>query len=416
MLWQQLRRLAPATQIARIHIRNESCKLVVLFFQFGLLTFLAFVGLHPLLRKRADQLAGEYKAMTVEMSEGDSSFFTPEKSTRFSRLGNVVSQYEDYKAAETEYTELQGLLDDPQLKGEAEAEMEGVEEKLEGLMQSIQGQILPQNPFIDRGVILELRPGVGGSEATLFTQDLLEMYQNYANKKRWPVQLVSLTETPNGGATEAIFSIDQPGSYAFMQYEGGVHRVQRIPATETKGRVHTSTAAVVVLPQMNETDTSGNSDEAERTFETGEVRIDVMRARGAGGQHVNTTESAVRLTHIPTGIVVAMQDERSQHKNKAKAFMILRARIAERERLEKIEQEKSKRTSQVTTTSRSDKIRTYNYVQNRLTDHRCGHSSYALSDYVAGDPDAFDDVVKVMDKFSQEESLREMIAEEGTSS
>lgn len=370
------------------------------------------MGLHPLLRKRTEQLVEEHKVLTNEMAEGDSSSFTPEKSTRFSKLNQLVAEYDQYLSAETERKELESLLEDPQLKGDAETEIEALDETLENLAQNLQGQILPQNPFLERGTILELRPGVGGSEAMIFTQDLLNMYQNYASKKRWSAQVLSINETTTGGVTEAILSVDQPGSYAFLQYEGGVHRVQRIPLTETKGRVHTSTAAVVVLPQMNDNDTSGNSDEAERTFAAGEVRIDVMRARGAGGQHVNTTESAVRLTHVPTGIVVAMQDERSQHKNKAKAFMILRARIAERERIEALEREKSKRTSQVTTTLRSDKIRTYNYVQNRLTDHRCGHTSYHLADYVAGDPETFDDIVKVMDKYTKEESLKDMIAEE----
>lgn len=345
------------------------------------------------------------------MSEGDSSSYTQEKATKFSKLGYIAGEYEQYVTAESEYKELQAMLDDPQLKGEAESEMEGITSRLESLSHSIQKHILPENPFVDRGTLLELRPGVGGSEAMLFTQDLVEMYQNYASKKRWQTQIIAMTENPAGGITEAIISIDQPGSYAKMQYEGGVHRVQRIPSTESKGRVHTSTAAVVVLPQMND-DTTGNSDEAERTFAPGEVRIDVMRSRGAGGQHVNTTESAVRLTHIPTGIVVAMQDGRSQHKNKAKAFMVLRARVAEKERIEKIEKEKSKRTAQVTTTLRSDKIRTYNYVQNRITDHRCSHSSYHLMEYMAGDPHSFEDLVNVMDIFTQEELLKEMIANE----
>lgn len=367
--------------------------------------------LHPLLRQRAEQLASEQKSMSEEMSAGGSDTYTPEKATRFSKLTFLANEYSNYLSAEQEYSELESMLDDPLLRSEAEGELAEIESKLESLSSSLQSHILPSNPFIEKGAILELRPGVGGSEAMLFTQDLLEMYQNYSNKQRWPSQIVSLTPSPAGGITEAIITVNQPGAYAQFQYEGGVHRVQRIPATESKGRVHTSTAAVVVLPQLN-TDASGASDEAERTFAPGEVRIDVMRARGAGGQHVNTTESAVRLTHIPSGIVVAMQDERSQHKNKAKAFMVLRARVAERERLQKIEEEKGKRTAQVQTTLRSDKIRTYNYVQNRITDHRCNNTSYHLMEYIAGEPDAFDDMVKAMDKYTQECLLKDMIAEE----
>lgn len=368
-------------------------------------------SLHPLLRTRADQLSAEQKVLSEEMSAGGSDTYTSEKATRFSKLTHLADEYSEYLSAEQEYDELESMLEDPQLRADAESEMPSLEEKLESLASSLQSQILPTNPFVEKGAILELRPGVGGSEAMIFTQDLLEMYQNYSNKQRWASQVVSLTSSPAGGITEAIITIDQPGAYAQFQYEGGVHRVQRIPATESKGRVHTSTAAVVVLPQLN-SDTSGASDEAERTFAPGEVRIDVMRARGAGGQHVNTTESAVRLTHIPTGIVVAMQDERSQHKNKAKAFMVLRARVAERERLEKIEEEKGKRTAQVSTTLRSDKIRTYNYVQNRITDHRCNNTSYHLMEYISGDPDAFDDMVKAMDKYTQESMLKDMIANE----
>lgn len=353
--------------------------------------------------------------MSEEMSLGGADTYTSEKASRFSKLTALSNEYQEYLSAEQELKELESMLDDPQLKAEAESELTELTTKLETLAERLQSRILPVNPFIDKGTILELRPGVGGSEAMIFTQDLLEMYQNYSNKQRWASQVVSMTPSPGGGITEAIITIEEPGSYAKFQYEGGVHRVQRIPATESKGRVHTSTAAVVVLPQMNQ-DSSGNTDEAERTFGPGEVRIDVMRSRGAGGQHVNTTESAVRLTHIPTGIVVAMQDERSQHKNKAKAFMILRARVAEIERLKLIEEEKGKRTSQVTTTLRSDKIRTYNYVQNRLTDHRCNSTSYHLMEYIAGEVSAFDDMVKVMDRYSQEQLLKEMIASESRDS
>lgn len=366
-----------------------------------------YAGLHPLLRERAEQLTLEHENLGKELSTDDG--YTQEKATRLSKLSRVVSELEEYKAAEAEYTELKSMMEDPQLKDEAESEFEETTQKLEKLALDLQGQILPTNPFLEKGTLLELRPGVGGSEAMLFTENLLEMYQNYASKRRWQSQIVAITPNPAGGITEAILSIDWPGSYERMQFEGGVHRVQRVPATESKGRVHTSTAAVVVLPQMSE-DSSGNTDEAERSFGPNEVRIDVMRSRGAGGQHVNTTDSAVRLTHIPSGIVVAMQDERSQHKNKAKAFMVLRARLAEQERVKKIAEEKSKRTAQVTTTLRSDKIRTYNYVQNRITDHRCGFTSYHLEEIMTGgETSRFDEIVDAMDKFVKTETIKELI-------
>ncbi|CDO53293.1 similar to Saccharomyces cerevisiae YGL143C MRF1 Mitochondrial polypeptide chain release factor involved in stop codon recognition and hydrolysis of the peptidyl-tRNA bond [Geotrichum candidum] len=366
-----------------------------------------YAGLHPMLRERAEQLSAEHEKLATQLSSAEE--YDQEKATKLSKLSGIVAELEEYKNAEAEYEELQTMMSDPQLKEEAEEEFISTKEKLEKLALDLQGKILPSNPFLDKATLLEMRPGVGGSEAMIFTQDLMEMYQNYASKKRWPNQVISITHNPAGGVTEAILSIDYPGSYERLQFEGGVHRVQRVPATESKGRVHTSTAAVVVLPQMTE-DSSGNTDEAERSFAPSEVRVDVMRARGAGGQHVNTTDSAVRLTHIPTGIVVAMQDERSQHKNKAKAFMVLRARLAELERVQKVAEEKSKRTAQVTTTLRSDKIRTYNYVQNRITDHRCGFTSYHLEEVVSGsEPSRFDEIVDAMDKFTKTETIKELI-------
>lgn len=367
-----------------------------------------YAGLHPLLRERAEQLVAEHETLQQELS-GDEGY-TQEKATRLSKLGHVVSELAEYKDAEAEYAELKSMMEDPQLKEEAETEFEETTQKIERLALALQGQILPTNPFLDKGTLLELRPGVGGSEAMIFTENLLEMYQLYASKRRWPTQIIAISPNPAGGITEAILSIDHPGSYERMQFEGGVHRVQRVPATESKGRVHTSTAAVVVLPQMNEGGSSSIPDEDERSFGPNEVRIDVMRSRGAGGQHVNTTDSAVRLTHIPTGIVVAMQDERSQHKNKAKAFMVLRARLAEQERVAKVAEEKSKRTAQVTTTLRSDKIRTYNYVQNRVTDHRCGFTSYHLEAIMHdGETSRFDEIVDAMDRFSKTETIKELI-------
>lgn len=383
---------------------------------------------HPLLRQRADQLVEEFAQLEADMAKGSNSkgaHYTPENAQKFNRLSNFVENYDNYKAYEKEHKELEKMIadanEDPEIKEEASKEKWELEVTMNKLLKVLKKHVSPsRNPFIDRSTILELRPGVGGSEAMLFCQELLNMYSNYASKKRWRTNLISMTESPSGGITEAILTINKPGSYAMFQYEGGVHRVQRVPATEGKGRVHTSTAAVVVLPQMNSGDSKhggqGNpeeSDEAEKTFAPGEVRVDVMRASGAGGQHVNRTESAVRLTHIPTGIVVSMQDERSQHKNKAKAFMILRARIAERERLEQIEIEKRKRTSQVSTTRRSYRIRTYNFNRKRVSDHRCRRSWFFLPEFLRGEVEPFEEVVETMDAISQERALRELIAAEG---
>jgi peptide chain release factor 1 len=371
------------------------------------------IGIHPLLARKAEQLSEEYETLSKEMSCEQG--FNQTKATRLSRLGFVVDLFSQYKTAQSEYHELLQLVKDPSLQAEAEAELEPSRTTLQEITENLQGKLVPTSPFLEKACLVELRPGVGGSEAAIFALDLLTMYQNYALKNRWDHKVVSITKTPGGsGIVEAIFSINEPGSYQRLQYEGGVHRVQRIPDTETKGRVHTSTAAVVVLP--NEVQELGSEDsagqEAERSFAANEVRIDVMRARGAGGQHVNTTDSAVRLTHIPTGIVVQMQDERSQHKNKARAFTILRARLDEMERQTKAQEERNKRTAQVTTALRSDKIRTYNYPQNRITDHRCGFTSYKLDDVMRGE--SFDEIVDEMDKFAKTQAMK-MLLEQGAS-
>lgn len=365
-------------------------------------------GLHPLLVQKAEKLVKEHTQLAEEISSGEYGFDTA-KATKLSRLGAIVDRFTNYRKAQEEYEELKKLLEDPSLKGEAAEEIDEAKSSLEALAETLRDQLVPTNPFVDKACMLEIRPGVGGSEAMIFANDLLNMYKNYALKHSWPHKVIAISSTPTGnGLTEAILVIDQPGSYDRLQYEGGVHRVQRVPETESKGRVHTSTAAVVVLPQMNEN--SESLDEAEREFGPDEVRMDLMRSRGAGGQHVNTTDSAVRLTHIPTGIVVAMQDERSQHKNRAKAYMVLRARIAEKERLEKEEAERKKRTDQVTTTNRSDKIRTYNYSQNRITDHRCGFTAYKLEEVMVGEK--FDEVVDAMDSYAKTEAMKLLLLDE----
>ncbi|CAN6616113.1 peptide chain release factor 1, mitochondrial [Trichomonascus vanleenenianus] len=357
--------------------------------------------------KRAELMVQEHDRLAEELSAADAKF-DASKATRVSRLSFVVEKVSEYQDMVSEYDELKQMLSDPSLRAEAEAELETTREGIESLAEKLQNHLVPvTNPFIDRPCLLELRPGVGGSEAMIFAGDLLAMYQAYALKRRWPFRVVSQTLAPTGhGVTEAILSIDEPGAYERLQYEGGVHRVQRVPDTESKGRVHTSTAAVVVLPQMNED--ANSLEEAERGFAPGEVRIDVMRARGAGGQHVNTTDSAVRLTHIPSGIVVSMQDERSQHKNKAKAFMVLRARLAEQERIRKEQEERDKRTAQVSTTNRSDKIRTYNFAQNRITDHRCNYTAYNLDQVMTGE--LMDVLIDAMDRHSKTELIKQLIA------
>lgn len=312
--------------------------------------------------------------------------FNPEMQQEFSRLSLINGVLDHYRRLLQEIKELQQLAQsDPSLELDAIEEMNTLIPEFNSCSDKLFEHLIPPHPFAQKGCLIELHPGVGGLEAMIFTQDLFNMYVNYINQHRWKYNVMSKQKNESGsGLLSAILSVDQLGSYEQLRFEAGVHRVQRIPDTESKGRTHTSTAAVLVLPQIgNESDKS--IDAYERTFKPDEIRVDVKRASGKGGQHVNTTDSAVRLTHIPSGIVVSMQDERSQLKNRAKAFTVLRARLAEKERIEKEEKERAARKEQVTTTDRSDKIRTYNYPQNRITDHRCGFSIHDIDGVMSGE-------------------------------
>lgn len=372
--------------------------------QLGQRSESTFTLIHPLLLKRADILSTEHEALERSMSDG----FDLNEQKKFSKLSAVVDVYRQYMDSVAEYEELELLLSDESLKDEASKELESVLPQLVKIAEKLQTKLLPPHPFADRPAIMELRPGIGGIEAMIFTQDLFNMYVGYASTHRWPVTVVSKSVNQQGnGILEAIISIDEPGAYDRLRFEAGVHRVQRIPETENKGRTQTSTSAVIVLPQMS---AKGAPDDAdERSFAAGEVRIDVMRASGKGGQHVNTTESAVRLTHIPTGITVSMQDQRSQHKNKAKAFQILRARLAEQERVEDEKEELKKRKDQVNSTDRSDKIRTYNFPQNRITDHRCGYSVHDIEGVMSGEK--LDQLVDVLEQNEAQIKSRELLEE-----
>lgn len=362
--------------------------------------------MHPLLLARAKAMTTEFAEVEKKMSLGT---FDLDTSIRFSNLSVILDNYHKYQS---EIDNLASLVDiineesDQELVDEAQIELQEAVPSLVKTSQVLQKRLLPPILHNDKPAILELRPGVGGSEAGLFTQDLLNMYINYANFMRWPYTILSESSSGNGFLNEAIVSIDAPGAYNSLRHESGVHRVQRIPATEAKGRIHTSTAAVVVLPKMSD-GTEQSLREDERLFAPGEVRIDTMRSGGKGGQHVNTTDSAVRLVHIPTGIMVVQQDERSQPKNKAKAFLILRARLAQLEREQEIAEQKKLRTDQVTTTDRSDKIRTYNYPQNRVTDHRCGYSIHDLPGFMAGPK--LEEMMEKLDEHEFEERLQMLI-------
>ncbi len=349
--------------------------------------------------QKLEQVKKRYQELVEKLS--DPSIFNNREE--FVRLSQEKSQLEDVVALYDRYVyvlegieqtkELLQEEDDPELKSLAKEELDGLEEEKEKLEKELKLKLLPRDRNDDKNVIMEIRGGTGGEEAALFAADLFRMYSRYAERKGWKVEILSSNRTGLGGFKEVIMLIEGKGAYSRLKYEGGVHRVQRIPVTESQGRIHTSAVSVAVLPEAEEVDIQINPDE---------LIIDTFRASGAGGQHVNKTESAVRITHKPTGIVVSCQDERSQLQNKMKAMKILRARLMERARQEQEEEISRERKQQVKTGDRSDKIRTYNFPQNRVTDHRIGLTLYKLDAVLDGD---LDDIIDALITHYQAEAL-----------
>lgn len=307
-------------------------------------------------------------------------------------LSPIVEKYREYKAAENNAGEAKSLLEesgaDPELKELAHAELEEAKENIERTQQELKVLLLPRDPNDDRNVIVEIRGGAGGEEAALFAGVLFRMYSMYGDTKGFKTEALSANATELGGYKEISFMISGEGAYSRLKFESGVHRVQRVPETESMGRIHTSTVTVAVLPEAQEVDVEINPSD---------LQIDTFRSSGAGGQHVNKTESAIRITHIPTGTVVECQDERSQYKNKDRAMKILRSRILEAERRKQNEAIAGERRAQVGTGDRSERIRTYNYPQGRVTDHRIGLTLYRLEAILNGDLDELIDALITAD-------------------
>jgi peptide chain release factor 1 len=302
-------------------------------------------------------------------------------SREYAELRDLAGVAKPYLNALDELEGAKAILEsesDGEMRELAKEEQRDLEGRIPELEAQLEQLLLPRDPDDSRDAILEIRAGTGGEEAALFAQDLSRMYQRFAERQGWKLEMLALSESATGGFKEAVFSLRGADAYGRLRYESGVHRVQRVPATESQGRIHTSACTVVVLPEMGE---------VEVDIKTGDLRIDVFRASGAGGQHVNTTDSAVRITHLPTGLVVSCQDERSQHKNKAKAMKVLASKLYDKLKSEKHEAEAQDRKAMVGSGDRSAKIRTYNYPQSRITDHRIQYTAHNLSEVLDGNLD-----------------------------
>jgi peptide chain release factor 1 len=329
---------------------------------------------------KLDALLTRHAAVEAELSGP----VPPETYVRLTRelaeLTPVVDSVKAYRAVVAEIEDLGELIADPatdaEMRGIAEAEKPELEGRRVDLEQQLRIALLPKDAMDERNVILEIRAGTGGDEASLFAGDLFRMYERYAAKQGWKVEVISASEGTMGGYKEIIADVRGRGAFAKMKFESGVHRVQRIPDTEGSGRVHTSTATVAVLPEAEDVDVAIND---------GDLRIDTMRAGGAGGQHVNKTESAIRITHLPSGIVIMMQEDRSQHRNRAKAMTLLRAKLYAAERARLDAQRAAERKGQVGSGDRSERIRTYNFPQGRVTDHRINLTLYKLPQVIEGE-------------------------------
>ena len=353
--------------------------------------------------QKLDFLLEKYEELSMTVSDPDviANQTAWQKHIReLSDMEPIVSRYREYKKLLQDLADTREMLEEnglgEEMRSMAKAELGELEEKKESLTRDLQIALIPKDPNDEKNVILEVRAGTGGDEAALFGADLLRMYTRYAERKGWKTELTDLNDTGIGGVKEAVMIIKGRGAYSRLKYESGVHRVQRVPETESQGRIHTSAATVAVLPEV---------DEVEVDLDPNDVRVDVYRSSGHGGQSVNTTDSAVRLTHLPTGLVVTCQDEKSQIKNKDKAFAVLRARLYDMQQQQQHEEQSEARKSQVGSGDRSERIRTYNFPQGRVSDHRIGMTIYRLDGFLDGD---IDEIVDALITGDQAEKLKKL--------
>ena len=350
---------------------------------------------------KLETVVNRYEQIAVELSRpetaGDNALFT-KLMKEHAELTPIVEKYREYTAAKTSEKEALEILSesglDKDFKELAEEELKAAKADIERCSEELKILLLPKDPNDDKNVIVEIRGGAGGEEAALFAGTIYRMYTMYSESKRWSIEVINANETDLGGYKEIVFMIEGAGAYSRLKYESGVHRVQRVPDTETQGRIHTSTVTVAVLPE---------AEDVELEINPADLKIDTFRSSGAGGQHINKTSSAIRVTHIPTGTVVECQDERSQFKNKDKALKILRSRLLDAAQREHDEAIASDRKSQVGTGDRSERIRTYNYPQGRVTDHRIGLTLYKLDQILNGD---LDEVVDALTTYYRTEALK----------
>jgi peptide chain release factor 1 len=351
--------------------------------------------------EKLDFMVGKYNEIAMKVA--DPAVIADQDEWRklvkeMSDMEPIVNKYKEYKKTKDEIASTKELLADSSTESElrelAKEELTAAEDLLEVYSEELRKLLLPKDPNDEKNVIMEIRAGTGGEEAALFAGDLLRMYMRYAERRNWKTEIMDMNETGIGGIKEAVILIKGKGAYSRLKYESGVHRVQRVPETESSGRIHTSAATVAVLPEV---------DDVEVEINPNDVRVDVFRSSGNGGQSVNTTDSAVRLTHMPTGIVVSCQDEKSQLKNKEKAFRVLRAKLYDLKVQEQNKEISEARKSQVGSGDRSERIRTYNFPQGRVTDHRVGVTLYKLDYFLDGE---IDEIVDALITYEQAEKMK----------